>query len=242
MRASRRVFIRTACLLGMTSVVIPSTLVAQTTPQSEIPTSSQTMTGKWRVMNPTTFQLGQAAVLNQYDRVKAIDSRLTAQKRSRLEQMLTAGGGREVWVPDGIGLDYLTGRQDGRPYVYENMKKQIGRADRALLFDLGDGVYLYWFTGTRESCNNIGVVITPPPTLVAAPPPVAEFTWVLMPQDDLDIFRAQGYIPSIYIAGCCNNSGGVCSGFFVSSLLLEPGQVDSDPTLVRVRVPKPKTP
>jgi hypothetical protein len=192
-------------------------------------------------MNPTTFQLSHRAVLEQFDRVAAVDSRMTAAKRSSLEQLLASGGGREVWVPDGIGLDYLTGRQDGRPYVYENMKKQIGRADRALLFDLGDGVYLYWFTGTRESCNNIGIVIIEPEPDAALPPPrVAEYVWVLMPEEELEVFRGQGYIPSAYITGCCNN-GNVCSSRFVSGMLFEPGQIDADPTLVRVRVPKPQS-
>lgn len=206
----------------------------------ELPSSVDVMTRDWRVMNPSTFQLSHASVLEQFDRVAVIEATLTSEKKERLAEMLANNEGVEVWVPDGIGLDYLTGRRRGAPHVYPDMNKAIGRTDRALLFDLGDGVYIYWFTGTRESCNNIGVVVIPPEPITPVAPYTAfvqEYRWVMMPQEDLQIFRMQGYIPSVYIRACCNNAGGVCSSLFISGMVLGGDGVDSDPTMVRVRVP-----
>ena len=227
---------------GLSIAFVPAAHAAQEQ-VIELPSSNASGMSPWLVMNPTTFQLTHAAVLEQYDRVAAVESALTPEKRDQLEAMLAAGAGEEVWVPDRIGLDYLTGRKTGQPYVYERMRKEIGRVDRALLFDLGDGVYVYWFTGTQESCNNIGVVVLPPEPLTGfseyvAPPPPIEYVWVMMPQHDLEVFRAQGYIPSVYVQACCNNPGGFCSSLFISGQLFMGGQVDEDPTLIRVRVPR----
>jgi hypothetical protein len=229
-----------AWLFSLASLALGMAVPA-TAQNSQLPTSSAEMTGTWRVMNPTTFQLSHAAILNQYDRVAAVDARMTAEKRTLLERMLASGGGREVWVPDGVDLDYLTGRRQGQPHVYERMEKQIGRTDRAILFDLGDGVSLYWFTGTRESCNNIGIVINEPRPSEPLVVTVTQYMYVLMPQEDHEVFRGQGYIPSLYLAACCNNPGGVCSSLYLSGMLFEPGSVHSTPTLVRVRVPRPQS-
>ena len=228
------------CALG--SLMTPAPAVAQSAASFDLP-SSASADRPWLRMNPTTFQLSHSAVLEQYDRVAVYDAVLTPAKRERLAAALEAGEGIEVWVPDGIGLDYLTGRRGGQPHVYEGMVKQIGRSDRALLFDLGDGVYLYWFTGTDESCNNIGVVIVPPEPVAyyAPPPPPIEYVWVMMPEEDLQVFRGQGFIPSVYIQTCCNNPGGYCSGMFASGLMLGGSTIDEDPTMVRVRVARPQS-
>lgn len=145
----------------------PSRAEAVTT----LPSSATTIARPWLKMNPTTFQVSHASVLDQYVRVAEVDSRLTGAMRDRLARMLRAGEGEVVEVPDGIVYDYLTGRVNGGPGVYRTMRQALGRSHRALLFDLGDGVYVYWFTGEKGiSCNNIGVVIVPPPVAYLPPP------------------------------------------------------------------------
>lgn len=231
--------------LGIGLLAAPgSSAIAQGTvwTAESLPSSPTVMERTWRKMNPSTYTLSHSSVLSQYDRVAAYDSRLTAEKRARLEYLLKSEQAEEVWVPDDINFDYLTGRSGGKPYVYENMRKALGRVDRALLYDLGDEVYIYWFTGVKGvSCNNIAVVILPPviPAVRVSRvvTRVQEYRWVMMPQDDLEIFRMQGFIPSVYIQACCNNPGGYCSSQFISGQVFGGRGVDSDPTLVRVRVP-----
>ena len=141
-----------------------------------LPTSSVTTARPWLKMNPTTFPVSTASVLEQFDRVSRYHLGLNSQDRARLAMLLETNGGVEVMVPDGITFNYLTGRCDGKPCVYEKMRKQLGRVDRALLFDLGNGKFVYWFTGERgKSCNNIGVVINSPPPIAftSTPPPPA---------------------------------------------------------------------
>lgn len=176
-----------SALMALCLIVASPAYASEVSPMTALPTSSAPAKQQWRVMNPTTFKVSNAAVLEQYDRVASLDNRLTAEKRDRLISLLTASQGVEVMVPDGIVLDYLTGRSANQPKVYFGMEKSLGRLDRALYFDLGDGVVIYWFTGVKgQSCNNIGVVITPPAIVAFQAPPPAPLpkkppTWRIQP-------------------------------------------------------------
>lgn len=241
MRHSRRNVLASLALgIGILAVPQSAAIAADKTWTAEsLPSSLVEMERTWRKMNPSTFTLSNASVLSQFDRVASYEPRFTSEKKERLAEMLVNDEGEEVWVPDGISFDYLTGRSHGKPFVYQKMRKGLDRVDRALLYDLGDGVYIYWFTGVKGvSCNNIAVVILSPSrverTVVKK---IQEYRWVMMPQDKLEIFRMQGFIPSLYIQACCNNPGGYCSGQFISGQVFGGGRVDIDPTMVRVRVP-----
>ena len=198
-----------------------NTSAVATTATASLPSSDQNLIRKWLRMNPTTFPASNKAVLEQYDRAAKLDSRLTAEKRAHLAQMLQNGQGIPVMVPDGIGLDYLTGRFEGSPFVYVGMVKKLGRDDRALLYDLGDGVTIYWFTGAKESCNNIGIVIKRPPVPVgmAFVPPkphkvVCQTVYAQKQQQPTE----GTFISSLYLPNCC------CEVLYTPSLYLSGGQ------------------
>ena len=212
-------------LLGMVlaSTIALSTpaFATSTVTTASLPSSDEVISRSWLRMNPPTFTASNAAVLEQYDRAAKLDPRLTSEKRARLAAMLQAGQGVVVSVPDGIGLDYLTGRFEGSPFVYAGMNKKLGREDRALMFDLGDGLTIYWFTGVRnQSCNNIGIVIKRPPVPVGmAPPPpkphkmVCQIVYAQKREE-----ASQGtFISSIYLPNCC------CEVLYTPSLYLPGG-------------------
>jgi hypothetical protein len=176
-------------------------------------------------MNPTTFPVGNASVLEQYDRAAKLDSRLTLEKRARLATMLQMGQGVVVSMPDGICLDWLTGRFEGSPFVYSGMCKALGRDDRALMYELGDGVTIYWFTGIKgQSCNNIGIVIKkkPPapnePNEPAKPKKLVCQTVYVQKRSE----PTQGvFISSLYLVDCC------CDVLYTPSLYLPGGSQDN---------------
>ena len=195
------------------------------TTSTALPSSDEILSRHWLRMNPTTFSASNAAVLEQYDRAAKLDSRLTAEKRAHLAQMLQNGQGIQVMVPDGIGLDYLTGRFEGLPFVYVGMIKKLGRDDRALKFDLGEGVTFYWFTGARGvSCNNIGIVIKRPPVPfgMAPPPPkphkvVCQTVYAQKQQQPPE----GTFISSLYLPNCC------CEVLYTPSLYVSGGQAST---------------
>ncbi len=199
-----------------------------------LPSSVDVMTGKWRVMNPTTYDVKHDSVLSQFDRLVPHDNRLTPQKRARLADMLKKGEGTVAAVPDGINLDFLTGRRQGSPFVWTDMEKALGRSDRALMFDLGDGVIIYWFTGDPgKSCNNIGVVFVPKKD---TPPPKIKIVCAMVPEEESKVFRSQGYIPAVYISSCC--TGGVCGSAFIGGLRKHVDRNEQDAARVRVCLPQ----
>ena len=190
----------------LSASVMALTIFATPAMASDFPTSSDAALAAWKVMNPTTFPVTTASVLEQYDRVAKQEPRLTPEKRARLAAMLAEGSGVKVMVPDGIVIDYLTGRQRGVPHVYEDMRKSLGRDDRALLFDLGDGVTIYWFTGVaRQSCNNIAVVVYSPPAPPAPPPasPPPPIVKVRMTPIPSPMLGGQPVILQGFLQNCC---------------------------------------
>lgn len=213
-------------LLGMVlaSTIALSTpaFATSTVTTASLPSSDEVISRSWLRMNPTTFTASNAAVLEQYDRAAKLDPRLTSEKRARLAAMLQAGQGVVVSVPDGIGLDYLTGRFEGSPFVYAGMNKKLGREDRALMFDLGEGLTIYWFTGVKgQSCNNIGIVIKRPPVPVGmAPPPPKPHKMVcqtVYAQRREEATQQGTFISSIYLPNCC------CEVLYTPSLYLSGG-------------------
>lgn len=219
-------------LLGM---VLASTMALVSSPAfatataivstTSLPSSDDVISRHWLKMNPSTFTASNAAVLEQYDRAANLDARLTSEKRARLAAMLLAGQGIVVMVPDGIGLDYLTGRFEGSPFVYVSMQKKLGRSDRALIYDLGDGVTLYWFTGQKNmSCNNIGIVINRPPPAPGVPPPPPQpkkqVCQIVYTQRQSQPTAGQ-FIPSLYLVNCC------CEVFYTPSLYLSGNSSDT---------------
>ncbi len=129
----------------------------------------------WKKMHPSTFDLSIEAVEYQCKRAEPTETWLTPKHCTLLTEMLEAKQCPEVFVPDGVRLDRLLGRVNGgkgKSQPWAKQDKQTGRLDRALLCDLGDGVYSYWFTGDKgKSCNNVAFTYSPPPPPKPAPPP-----------------------------------------------------------------------
>jgi len=131
---------------------------AQTLPTSENPT-----TGNWTKMNPSSFSGTITSAHSQCERAARIDDsdRLTLEHCLVLEHKLTNGLCSVEMVRDGMSHDLMNGRVNGSSRVTTNVRKQLGREDRALLCGLGEGVYGYWYTGTAEqSCNNVAFTFT----------------------------------------------------------------------------------
>lgn len=212
---------------------VPATnMESSATAANSLPSSDQNITRRWLRMNPSTFAVSNAAVLEQYDRAARLDSRLTPEKRAHLATMLQAKEGVEVMVPDGICLDWLTGRFEGSPFVYSGMCKGLGRNDRALMYDLKDGVTIYWFTGERgKSCNNIGIVIKkkPPPPGVPAEPAKPKKLVCQTVYSQRQSQSTQGvFISSLYLVDCC------CDVFYTPALFIPDGSSDTMTTAFQV--------
>lgn len=158
------ILIRVA-LMALLIVALPS-WASDTLPTSENPAK-----GNWNKMRPTSFAPTIQSAREQCDRTAKLDpnDRLTPASCELLEKQLKAGECRKVLVKDGVVHDFMNGREGGHSFVTKNVEKKLGRLDPALLCDLGDRTFVYWYIGKKdESCNNIGVVFTAKPQ-VAAP-------------------------------------------------------------------------
>lgn len=231
-----RANILSAVALMAAGLVAVSPLQAQTTiSTAQLPSSSGAYKTAWLKMNPTTYAVSTASVLEQFDRVARSDSRLTPFMRDKLEAMVRTGEGVEVMVPDGIVLDYLTGRRNNKQHVYPAMLKKLGRDDRALLFTLGDGVSIYWFTGEKTSCNNIGVVFQT--TVILIPEPVVAMLPPKKPQYKMQVQTKYTtnnnavYYPAFMLAGCLP----CCPPQYYSSLYFQNTSTDKSSTFTMVQ-------
>lgn len=204
---------------------VPATYMeSSATAANSLPSSDQNITRRWLRMNPSTFAVSNAAVLEQYDRVARLDSRLNPEKRVRLATMLQANQGVSFVMPDGICLDWLTGRFEGSPFVYSGMCKALGRNDQGLMFDLGDGVTIYWFTGDEgRSCNNIGVVIKNPivPGVPVVPPTPKKIVCQTVYSQRQSQPTEGVFISSLYLVDCC------CDVLYTPSLYIPGGSPDT---------------
>ena len=161
--------------------------------QNEYPSSQASGPfSKWRKMNPSMFDVGSITLLEQCQTAEPTKDWLGTVHCKRLIEAKEEGRYEVVWI-DGKKLDILLGRVDSDPdknaRVHHYQEMQLGRLARALFFDLGDGVYSYWFTGEQgKSCNNLAFVFIPPKPVTAkvssqsvpyAPPAVMRHTGVV---------------------------------------------------------------
>ena len=232
-------------IVAMVAILLGLDAQAQaTTPPSgalavSLPSSTAPATGFWRVMHPSTFSGTVASAIEQcqHDAELSTTDQLTPEKCALAERLLSSNQYVTVLVPDGIKHDMMNGRQDGRSFVSRNVEKQTGRMDRAIVLDLGDGVFMYWYTGVRnQSCNNVAFsfVVTPinltspPPN---APPPQLRCRLVEVRQEAAG--PSYTYLPGFIIPAWCP-PGAVVPGLFLQS----GGQ--SDPAITYITVCDPE--
>lgn len=133
--------------------------------QVNLPSSLAEPQGEWERMNPSSFKGTVSDLFRQCvaQAAKNKEDRLTSAKCDLLKELATAKLGESVLVKDGTSFTFLQGRVGGVSKTLPERVKKLGRYDKALLFDLGDDVYAYWFTGDRgRSCNNLATVLPPP--------------------------------------------------------------------------------
>ncbi len=204
--------------------MVAGSLAALPASAYSLPSSTQPAAGEWRVMRPSSFNGTIASAVEQCERDAALvaDDLLTPERCVRLRTMLSGNQCAEVMVEDGIVHDFMNGRQNGKSFVTKNVKKSLGRKDRALLCDLGAGVYAYWYTGVRGvSCNNIGISIVIPrmplaPPEPPKPEPEPECQVVAIRHEDLP--PGFKFLPGVYLPpGCCPE----CQpGMYIQALFL----------------------
>ncbi len=179
-------------LLVMAGLVLAVTSVRA----ADLPTSENPAAAKWSKMKPSSFTASISSILEQCNRAAEVSKsdRLTLNMCQKMAPMIAGKKCPVVMVPDGIVFDYMNGQINGRSGVALNVEKAIGRQDRALLCDLGNRTYAYWFTGHKDgkgnemSCNNVGIAFVAKPKSAAplspittppgfkSPPPVTSTT------------------------------------------------------------------
>lgn len=179
--------------------------------QTSLPSSDYPVRGIWKDMHPSSFEGTLKSVAEQCLRDEAVSNHdpLTKEKCRLLVEMLKNNQCTVEMVRDDIVFDILNGRMAGQSHVWFNMQKSIGREDRALLCDLGDGVFSYWFTGVRgQSCNNLAFVFKRQPVVVPEPPqPVVIQPEQHMPYTGVVRSGSVEYLPGVNIDSCCCGGG-----------------------------------
>lgn len=162
--------------------------------QGAFPTSQNQSRGMWTNMVPNHFpeatpERARDQCLQQA-RQDANDA-LTTERCDRLRDMLLHQVCTVVSVPDGVMFDFMN--EPGR--VRRNVTKRLGRNDRALQCDLGDGVVAHYFTGEPgRSCNNLAIMFTAQRPLVCRQVPV----------DTISPGVPGFYLPGVFIDRPCN--------------------------------------
>lgn len=207
-----RWFLTVLSVLGLMAASLPASA------QSALPTSALPAKGSWDHMIPSSFRGSLSSAFGQCQRDEAISPTdpLTPDKCDSFKAKLALGECRVVSVPDGIVFDILNGRWGGKSGFKFGMRKHTGREDRALLCDLGDGVWGYWFTGIHgQSCNNVAFVFVPKPVATPAPPPPQPPpVRVYFGQVNSDTLA---YQPAVVLphCDCCGNTGVLYAPGFV---------------------------
>ena len=187
------------------SMLLPATAASA----QSLPSSSTPALGQWMKMRPSSFFGTVDSAIEQCSRNAALrsDDLLTPEKCQSFRQKLERHEYNVVMVHDGVVHDLMNGRQNGQSSVTFNVEKSLGRLDRALLVDLGDGVFAYWYTGVlKVSCNNVAfsivrpevVTIEPPRTVV---PPPKKCRMVAVPQ--MASSANITFLPGFVIPTCC---------------------------------------
>jgi hypothetical protein len=194
-----------------------------------LPSSSKPHQSVWKRMTPTSFKPTNESALTQCNRAANADSHdaLTLGKCQVFYGQLEERAGRSVTVPDGIVFDFMNGRRNGRSFVSRGELKELGRIDKAVLYDLGDGVYIYYFVGDPgRSCNNVGVVIQSPEPVVKAvtpppPPAVPAKKCRMVTKSRLSMPPMTTALPGFIMQNCCPECG---TTTFVPGLVLPTGE------------------
>ncbi len=132
----------------------------------ELPTSETPASSVWSYMTPSSFHSTVASAIEQCERTARTDlsGRLELSQCESLKQLLEGNQCEVKMVKDGIVFDRMNGRINNNSMVTSNIVKRLGREDRALLCNLGNQVYAYWFIGEKKkSCNNVGFVYAAKP-------------------------------------------------------------------------------
>lgn len=140
-----------------------------------LPSSVNPAKGKWTKMRPASFAPTSASAREQCLRAANVDAqdRLTPAMCETLEAKLKGGECRKVLVADGVVFNFMNGRLNGHSGLTLDVEKSLGRTDPALLCDLGDRTFVYWFVGDKgKSCNNVGIVFVATPAPKPALTPV----------------------------------------------------------------------
>lgn len=213
-------YIRRRALTFMVTVVVGWSVVipadAQTVVDAavnELPSSVHPPQDRWENMVESSFRGTVKDALRQCYRNADVsaDDALTPLKCALLGEMLTAGECSVVQVPDGVVFDILNGLLAGESHMWFLMEKQLGRLDRALLCDVGNGVHAYWFTGiVGQSCNNLAFAMLPPPP-AEEPEPEGRMVCRQVPFNDPVRTSFYQHNDSVYQKGCC------CGDFYVPS-------------------------
>ena len=154
-------------LLALLTVITGFVLTMTSARAAELPTSENPAKGNWTVMKPSSFPASMASVITQCNRAAQVsgNDRLTTAMCQKLPAMIQGKQCKIDMVPDGKVLDLMNGHESGQSRVTFNVNKALGRFDRAVICDLGNRTYAYWFTGEKgKSCNNVGIVFVAPPT------------------------------------------------------------------------------
>lgn len=186
---------------------------AQPTATEGLPSSVRPPRGDWEQMTPSSFRGTVEDALRQCNRNAAVSATdvLTPTKCERFGTQLQSGTQCQVvQVPDGVVFDILNGLRHGQSHMWFGMRKQLGRHDQAVLCDVGDGVWAYWFTGIpNQSCNNVAFVLLPQ-TAATAPTENCR----LVKHERRQLPNTFTSVPAMYSCGGCYMPGftGVIDG------------------------------
>lgn len=181
-----------------------------------LPTAVSSPLGQWTNMRKNSHKATSSDARRQCRRnVNAGEIAISLADCDRLKSMRDNGEYAVVGVPDGIVLNVMNGYNPSRgSFSTYRVEKQLGRNDRAELYDMGkdiygNHVYAYFFTGEDGSCNNIAWVIIPPepepvvPQQVEQQPPEPIVRCRLVRVGGRELPGTFNYLPGFLLSSCC---------------------------------------
>lgn len=94
-----------------------------------------------------------------------VEERITAEECHELDALHRDGSCEIGLVPDNIRLERLTGHHKGKPSVFVNKQKALGRIDQATVCQIANGKKFVFFNVGKdkdgkkiERCFNLGVI------------------------------------------------------------------------------------
>lgn len=161
-------------MLALLLVIMGFMLNVTSVQAAELPTSENPAKGNWTAMKPSSFKVDMISVIEQCNRAAAASKkdRLTIPMCQQLPALIQSGRCKKDQVPDDVVFDYMNGSESGQSRITHNVRKLLGRSDSAIICNLGNRTFAYWFTGEPGvSCNNVGIVFTAPPLKPIRPAP-----------------------------------------------------------------------